>query len=126
MIMCHGRYHGILVQSYMVCQMLSQNFMPCLWTRDFRHCKSQNVKFYDGQEVFSYLSCFFVWICYFYTGFGRSVSIPRPKEETLLRHSILGPNGLSGRWQPPISNEGVCLQHLFCLLMQKWFLILVK
>uniref|UniRef100_A0A7C9EWT9 MPN domain-containing protein n=1 Tax=Opuntia streptacantha TaxID=393608 RepID=A0A7C9EWT9_OPUST len=36
-----------------------------------------------------------------------SVSIPRPKEETLLRHSILGPNGLSGRWQPPISNEGV-------------------
>ncbi|KAL6010857.1 hypothetical protein ACLOJK_001299 [Asimina triloba] len=30
-----------------------------------------------------------------------SLSIPRPKEETLLRHSILGPGGLHGRWQPP-------------------------
>lgn len=36
-----------------------------------------------------------------------SLSIPRPKEETLLRHSILGPNGLSGQWRPPVSNEGV-------------------
>ncbi|XP_073273663.1 AMSH-like ubiquitin thioesterase 1 [Primulina huaijiensis] len=30
-----------------------------------------------------------------------SISIPRPKEETLIRHSILGPNGLRGQWQPP-------------------------
>lgn len=36
-----------------------------------------------------------------------SLSIPRPKEETLLKHSILGPNGLSGQWQPPLSNKGV-------------------
>jgi STAM-binding protein len=31
----------------------------------------------------------------------------RPKEETLSRHSILGPNGLSGQWQPPITDKGV-------------------
>uniref|UniRef100_A0A2N9HZI6 MPN domain-containing protein n=1 Tax=Fagus sylvatica TaxID=28930 RepID=A0A2N9HZI6_FAGSY len=31
----------------------------------------------------------------------------RPKEETLSRHSILGPNGLNGQWQPPVSNKGV-------------------
>ncbi|GFP94655.1 amsh-like ubiquitin thioesterase 1 [Phtheirospermum japonicum] len=30
-----------------------------------------------------------------------SLSIPRPKEETLSKHSILGPNGLRGQWQPP-------------------------
>ncbi|XP_019176959.1 PREDICTED: AMSH-like ubiquitin thioesterase 1 [Ipomoea nil] len=36
-----------------------------------------------------------------------SISMPRPKEETLTRHSILGPNGLRGQWQPPISNMGV-------------------
>lgn len=30
-----------------------------------------------------------------------TLSIPRPKEETLSKHSILGPAGLSGRWQPP-------------------------
>ncbi|KAH0975957.1 hypothetical protein GBA52_017856 [Prunus armeniaca] len=36
-----------------------------------------------------------------------SVSIPRPKEETLSRHSILGPNGLHGQWQPPRSDIGV-------------------
>ncbi|KAK7840520.1 amsh-like ubiquitin thioesterase 1 [Quercus suber] len=36
-----------------------------------------------------------------------SFSIPRPKEETLSRHSILGPNGLHGQWQPPISDKGV-------------------
>ncbi|MQM20795.1 hypothetical protein Taro_053823 [Colocasia esculenta] len=34
--------------------------------------------------------------------FSRSLSIPRPKEETLSRHSILGPNGLYGKWQPPL------------------------
>ncbi|PQQ10715.1 AMSH-like ubiquitin thioesterase 1 isoform X1 [Prunus yedoensis var. nudiflora] len=36
-----------------------------------------------------------------------SVSIPHPKEETLSRHSILGPNGLHGQWQPPRSDIGV-------------------
>ncbi|XP_077244622.1 AMSH-like ubiquitin thioesterase 1 [Tasmannia lanceolata] len=36
-----------------------------------------------------------------------SLSIPRPKEETLSRHSILGPNGLYGQWQPPIIDKGV-------------------
>lgn len=30
-----------------------------------------------------------------------ALSIPRPKEETLSKHSILGPNGLRGQWQPP-------------------------
>ncbi|KAL1554802.1 ubiquitinyl hydrolase 1 [Salvia divinorum] len=30
-----------------------------------------------------------------------SLSIPRPKEETLSKHSILGPNGLRGQWQGP-------------------------
>lgn len=33
--------------------------------------------------------------------FHRALSIPRPKEETLSKHSILGPNGLRGQWQPP-------------------------
>ncbi|KAK9714092.1 hypothetical protein RND81_06G071500 [Saponaria officinalis] len=36
-----------------------------------------------------------------------SVTTTRPKEETLLRHSILGPNGLCAKWQPPASNIGV-------------------
>eukprot|EP00262_Sarcandra_glabra_P007403 TRINITY_DN20188_c0_g1_i1.p1 TRINITY_DN20188_c0_g1~~TRINITY_DN20188_c0_g1_i1.p1 ORF type:complete len:513 (-),score=78.66 TRINITY_DN20188_c0_g1_i1:288-1826(-) len=36
-----------------------------------------------------------------------SFSIPRPKEETLSRHSILGPNGLHGGWQPPTIDKGV-------------------
>ncbi|XXG65238.1 hypothetical protein AAC387_Pa05g2993 [Persea americana] len=36
-----------------------------------------------------------------------SLSIPRPKEETLSRHSILGPNGLHGQWHPPIVDTGV-------------------
>ncbi|XP_059640837.1 AMSH-like ubiquitin thioesterase 1 isoform X2 [Cornus florida] len=36
-----------------------------------------------------------------------SLSIPLPKEETLSRHSILGPNGLRGQWQPPSSDKGV-------------------
>ncbi|XP_074271695.1 AMSH-like ubiquitin thioesterase 1 isoform X1 [Silene latifolia] len=36
-----------------------------------------------------------------------SVTTFRPKEETLLRHSILGPNGLSAKWQPPASNKEV-------------------
>ncbi|XP_027341111.1 AMSH-like ubiquitin thioesterase 1 isoform X2 [Abrus precatorius] len=36
-----------------------------------------------------------------------SLTLPRPKEETLSRHSILGPNGLKGQWQPPSSVKGV-------------------
>uniref|UniRef100_A0A1D1Z7D3 AMSH-like ubiquitin thioesterase 1 n=1 Tax=Anthurium amnicola TaxID=1678845 RepID=A0A1D1Z7D3_9ARAE len=36
-----------------------------------------------------------------------SLSIPRPKEETLSRHSILGPNGLYGQWQPIIVDRRV-------------------
>ncbi|XP_021292144.1 AMSH-like ubiquitin thioesterase 1 isoform X1 [Herrania umbratica] len=36
-----------------------------------------------------------------------SLNLLRPNEETLSRHSILGPNGLYGRWQPPKSNIGV-------------------
>ncbi|KAJ6868522.1 hypothetical protein NC651_033563 [Populus alba x Populus x berolinensis] len=37
----------------------------------------------------------------------RRLSFQRPNEETLSRHSILGPNGLNGTWQPPRTNEGV-------------------
>ncbi|KAJ6340207.1 hypothetical protein OIU77_008045 [Salix suchowensis] len=36
-----------------------------------------------------------------------SLNFQRPNEETLSRHSILGPNGLNGQWQPPRTNEGV-------------------
>ncbi|KAL5189113.1 AMSH-like ubiquitin thioesterase 1 [Glycine soja] len=36
-----------------------------------------------------------------------SLSLLRPKEETLSRHSILGPNGLKGQWRPPASDKGV-------------------
>ncbi|CAK9167821.1 unnamed protein product [Ilex paraguariensis] len=36
-----------------------------------------------------------------------SLSIPLPKAETLSRHSILGPNGLRGQWQPPSSDKWV-------------------
>ncbi|PIA33312.1 hypothetical protein AQUCO_04100023v1 [Aquilegia coerulea] len=36
-----------------------------------------------------------------------TLKIPRPTEETLSRHSILGPSGLRGQWQAPISNIGV-------------------
>ncbi|KAK6925268.1 JAB1/MPN/MOV34 metalloenzyme domain [Dillenia turbinata] len=36
-----------------------------------------------------------------------SISFPPPKEETLSRHSILGPNGLRGQWQPPIGDKGI-------------------
>ncbi|RVX14275.1 AMSH-like ubiquitin thioesterase 1 [Vitis vinifera] len=37
----------------------------------------------------------------------RSVGILRPREETLSRHSILGPNGLHGQWQPPTIDKRV-------------------
>ncbi|WCJ21939.1 associated molecule with the SH3 domain of STAM 1 [Euphorbia peplus] len=40
--------------------------------------------------------------------FQRSLNFLRPKEETLSRHSILGPNGLYGQWQPPKSDIRVC------------------
>ncbi|XP_073226366.1 AMSH-like ubiquitin thioesterase 1 isoform X2 [Cicer arietinum] len=36
-----------------------------------------------------------------------SLTLPPPKVETLSRHSILGPNGLKGKWQPPTSDKGV-------------------
>ncbi|KAI4331499.1 hypothetical protein MLD38_029684 [Melastoma candidum] len=36
-----------------------------------------------------------------------SLAIMRPNQETLSRHSILGPNGLHGQWQPPRSDKGV-------------------
>ncbi|KAI9381042.1 hypothetical protein POPTR_015G045800v4 [Populus trichocarpa] len=36
-----------------------------------------------------------------------SLNFQRPNEETLSRHSILGPNGLNAKWQPPRTNEGV-------------------
>lgn len=38
----------------------------------------------------------------------RKLSLrPRPKDETLTRHSILGPNGLHGQWQPPTADKGI-------------------
>ncbi|KAJ8490843.1 hypothetical protein OPV22_012564 [Ensete ventricosum] len=37
----------------------------------------------------------------------RFLRIPCPKEETLSRHSILGPNGLHGPWQPPSVDHGI-------------------
>ncbi|KAL2999547.1 hypothetical protein AAZX31_09G165900 [Glycine max] len=36
-----------------------------------------------------------------------SLTLPPPKEETLSRHSILGPNGLKGHWRPPIIDKGI-------------------
>ncbi|KAL5161232.1 AMSH-like ubiquitin thioesterase 1 [Glycine soja] len=36
-----------------------------------------------------------------------SLTLPPPKEETLSRHSILGPNGLKGQWRPPIIDKGI-------------------
>ncbi|MBA0740797.1 hypothetical protein Gogos_013983 [Gossypium gossypioides] len=33
-----------------------------------------------------------------------SLNLMRPKDETLSKHSILGPNGLYGQWQPPKTN----------------------
>ncbi|XP_058227822.1 AMSH-like ubiquitin thioesterase 1 isoform X1 [Rhododendron vialii] len=36
-----------------------------------------------------------------------SLTIPCPKEETRSRHSILGPNGLYGQWQPPSNDKRV-------------------
>ncbi|CAK8562608.1 unnamed protein product [Lathyrus sativus] len=36
-----------------------------------------------------------------------SLTLPPPKEETLSRHSILGPNGLNGQWRSPTIDTGV-------------------
>lgn len=44
---------------------------------------------------------------YIFCFFSRSLSIPRPTDETLNRHSILGPNGLRGQLQLPASDRGV-------------------
>ncbi|KAJ4768100.1 associated molecule with the SH3 domain of STAM 1 [Rhynchospora pubera] len=33
-----------------------------------------------------------------------SINLPYPKEETLSRHSILGPNGLRSNWTGPVTN----------------------
>ncbi|XP_010268042.1 PREDICTED: AMSH-like ubiquitin thioesterase 3 [Nelumbo nucifera] len=38
-----------------------------------------------------------------------SLSLPLPKEETLSRHSILGPNGLRGQWLGP--SKGIKVQY---------------
>ncbi|KAF3341562.1 AMSH-like ubiquitin thioesterase 3 isoform X2 [Carex littledalei] len=40
---------------------------------------------------------------------GRSINVPYPKEETLSRHSILGPNGLRGNWTGPVT--GIRVQY---------------
>ncbi|RDX97633.1 AMSH-like ubiquitin thioesterase 1 [Mucuna pruriens] len=36
-----------------------------------------------------------------------SLTLPPPKEETLSRHSILGPNGLKGQWRPPTTDKWI-------------------
>ncbi|CAN6451592.1 unnamed protein product [Victoria cruziana] len=36
-----------------------------------------------------------------------SLSVPKPREETLSRHSILGPTGLRVQWQAPTVNRGI-------------------
>ncbi|XP_062029497.1 AMSH-like ubiquitin thioesterase 1 [Rosa rugosa] len=36
-----------------------------------------------------------------------SINLQPPKEDTLSKHSILGPNGLYGQWQPPKIDIGV-------------------
>ncbi|CAO2826994.1 unnamed protein product [Amaranthus hypochondriacus] len=36
-----------------------------------------------------------------------SVTLPRPREDTLLKHSILGSNGLFRQWQPPVADKEV-------------------
>ncbi|KAI4998201.1 hypothetical protein ZWY2020_053543 [Hordeum vulgare] len=60
----------------------------------------------------------------------KSYQLPYPKDETLSRHSILGPNGLHGQWTRPVT--GVKIQYpsylddqsnipsLFCDLLGKY------
>lgn len=52
----------------------------------------------------NYYFCFY---CCF-----RSLNIPRATEESLSRHSILGPNGLRGQWQAPSINVAVSRSYL--------------
>lgn len=42
-----------------------------------------------------------------------SLTMSRPKDETLSRHSILGPNGLRAQWQPPVRDKGVYYPNNF-------------
>lgn len=83
-----------------------------------------------------YLSCIF-WhkhcltkrsLAFFLT-FCRSLTLPPPKEETLSRHSILGPNGLKGHWRPPIIDKGVwfffiCMFPFYFIWRFSWLLSL--
>lgn len=62
----------------------------------------KNLEVCLGWQMRNFFSLFI-----FSPDFRRSLSIVRPKEETLSRHSILGPNGLNGHWQPPRSDKGV-------------------
>jgi hypothetical protein len=50
----------------------------------------------------------------------RLMSFPYPKEETLARHSILGPNGLHGQWTGPVSGIKVWFScyHLLHVLVR--------
>ena len=38
----------------------------------------------------------------------RSLTLLRPKGETLSSHFILGHEGPKGQWPPPTSDKGVC------------------
>ncbi|XP_057863152.2 AMSH-like ubiquitin thioesterase 3 isoform X1 [Cryptomeria japonica] len=40
-----------------------------------------------------------------------AISIPRAREETLSRHSFLGPNGLHGQWQAPTGSARMQVQY---------------
>ena len=62
------------------------------WPPEFSAC-------YNGKLCLLTLACFVASF--------RSLNLLRPKEETLSKHSILGPNGLYGQWQPPKSDKGV-------------------
>ena len=41
--------------------------------------------------------------CHLLSKLCRFMNLPYPKEETLARHSILGPNGLNGRFNGPVT-----------------------
>ena len=36
-----------------------------------------------------------------------SLTLPRPKEETLSKHSTFGPNGFQGQLQPPVIDKWI-------------------
>lgn len=50
----------------------------------------------------------------------RSVNLPRPKNETLSRHSFLGQTGLKGQWQGPTAEMKVNLCSRFDLTQLTW------